>query len=155
MRSAHTGTLLTPTRARSHTHTHTLIHKHMAKSTSSHTNTQEGQRLRKLTRVWNILLHHDLLTLHDLFVVFAKPSIAIMVVHTEVRGQHIPKYILPFKSYTFIQQGCIKIDHKWLCKEINNVTKVSISNKCCPFELSIHQRIQNNKKYHLLHENMK
>ncbi|XDV46539.1 hypothetical protein PO909_014421, partial [Leuciscus waleckii] len=41
---------------------------------------------------------------------------------------------------TFIQQGCIKLI-KSDSKDIYNVTKDSISNKCCSFELSIHQRI--------------
>jgi len=30
--------------------------------------------------------------------------------------------------------------------DICNVTNIYISNKCCPFELSIHQRILNKKK---------
>jgi len=30
--------------------------------------------------------------------------------------------------------------------DIYNVTNIYISNKCCPFELSIHQRILNKKK---------
>ena len=45
---------------------------------------------------------------------------------------------------TFIQQGCIK-SIKSDSKDIYNVTKDYISNKCCSFELSIHQRILKKK----------
>ena len=45
---------------------------------------------------------------------------------------------------TFIQQGCIK-SIKSDSKDIYNVTKDYISNKCCSFELSIHQRILKRK----------
>ncbi len=34
--------------------------------------------------------------------------------------------------------------------KIHNVTKIPISNKCCSFERSIHQRIVKNKTYHSL-----
>ncbi len=51
--------------------------------------------------------------------------------------------------FTFIQQGCIKLIKSYI------VTKKSISNKCCPFELSIHQRILNKKMDHSFHKNIK
>jgi len=41
---------------------------------------------------------------------------------------------------TFIQQGCVKL-MKSDSKDIYNVTKYSLSDKCCSFELNIYQRI--------------
>ncbi len=39
-----------------------------------------------------------------------------------------------------IQQGCIKLTQRD-SKTVITLQKISISNKCCSFELSIHQRI--------------
>ncbi len=51
-------------------------------------------------------------------------------------------YICMF-VYTFIQQGCINWSkvtvHTFIVLEININIKKYISNKSCPFELSIHQ----------------
>ena len=48
------------------------------------------------------------------------------------------------RKLVLIQQGCIK-SIKNDSKDIYNVTKDYISNKCCSFELSIHQRILKKK----------
>jgi len=52
--------------------------------------------------------------------------------------------VVSFCKNSFIQ-GCIKL----IKSDRHNIAKISISNKCCSFELSIHQRIlkmyQNNE----------
>ncbi len=47
-----------------------------------------------------------------------------------------------YENY-FIQQGCNKL-FKSDSKDIYYVTNISISNKCCSFELSTHLRIRKN-----------
>ncbi len=64
----------------------------------------------------------------------------------------IQKSVHFFFYKKLIQQGCIKLI-KSDSKDIKNVTKVSISNKCCCFELSIHQRIK--RLDYGFHKNMK
>ncbi len=53
----------------------------------------------------------------------------------------------------FIKQGHITLISSKNVKAVIMLQKSSISNKCCSFELSVHQRVL--KKWHGFHKNIK
>ncbi len=84
----------------------------------------------------------------------ASGKISLHVILTLTCFYHtVPIYVLFLKEITtFIQQGHIKLIGSD-SKGIYNVIKISTSNKCCSFVLSVDQRILKNKIYHSFHKN--
>ncbi len=72
------------------------------------------------------------------------------------RNNHLVEYLC---SNVFFKQFLFSKDalnwSKVTVKTFIMFKKISVSNKCCFFELSIHQRVLKNKMHHGFHKNMK
>jgi len=115
------------THSLSHTHTHSQTLTHTLSLTHSHTHT----RTHKLSHTHTHT--HTLTNSHT-------HSLSLSLSHTPF--QKLGSNTFFNELNTFINQGRIKLI-KIDSKGIYNLTKDFISNKCCSFELSIHQRFHN------------